>query len=137
MSNSEIGIGIAFGVSFFFLYTRGKKWNNPNLRWLICGGLFISGLYGLVFMSETHNANRMLYWGQCIPILYYGMDRLFRYFSFKIYDRDFVLWLRGSDEIDDSFGGKNPHVKVLDIVFSLGLLIFIVLTTLIGGLLLQ
>jgi hypothetical protein len=137
MSNSVIGIGIALGVSFFFLYTRGKKWTNPNLRWLMCGGLFISGLLGLVFMSDTSKANIMLYWGLCVPILSYGMDRLFRYLSFKIYDRDFVLWLCGSDEIDDSIGGRNPHVKPLDIVFSLGLLIFIVLTTLIGGLLLQ
>ncbi len=134
IDNVAIGIAIAFGICFFFLYTRRMKWGKPKVRWSICIGLFILGILGLLFDPSPTKNDPMLYWGFCVPLLYYSTDRLFRYISFRVNGRDFILWLRGSSEIDDSFGGKNPHVKVLDIVFSLGLLIFIVVATLIGAL---
>ena len=137
MDNSIIGIGIAIGLSFFFLYTRKKKWANPKSRWLVCGGLSIIGLIGLMRPPISNEDKIMLFWGCCVPIVYYFMDRLFRFLSFRIYERDFILWLRWSDEIDDSLFGKNPHVKAFDRVFSIGLLIVIFTITVLGAILLH
>ena len=133
MDNSIVGIGIAIGLSFFFLYTRKKKWANPKRRWLICSGLFVIGLVGLILTPITNGDNVMLFWGLCVPIAYYSLDRLFRLLSLKIYDRDFILWLRWSDEIDDSLFGENPHVKAYDRLFSIGLLIIIFTMTVLGA----
>lgn len=135
MDNSIIGIGIAIGLSFFFLYTRKKKWAKPGVRWLICSALFAIGLVGLKSTPISNKDNIMLFWGLCVPIAYYSLDRLFRHLSFKIYDRDFILWLRWSDEIDNSLFGKNPHVKAYDRLFSIGLLIFIAMMTVLGTIL--
>lgn len=132
MNNSIIGIFLALGISNFLLYTRKKKWTKPHLRWLTTATLFVIGFLGLLLVEDTNKANRILFWCLCVPWFYYCTDRLFRFLSLRIYNRDFVLWLRGSDEIDGSLGGKNPHVKPLDIVFSLGLLILIMVSTLIG-----
>jgi hypothetical protein len=137
MNYPAVGIGIALGVSFFFLYTRKKDWSNPIIRWLISGCLFIAGLLNLLLSQDTINNDRIFYWGLCVPLLYYSLDRLFRYWSLRIQQRDFVLWLQGSDEIDGTIGGKNPHVQTLDIVFSIGLVIFIMTATLIGVVLLR
>jgi hypothetical protein len=133
MNYAAVGIGVALGMSFFFLYTRKKDWSQPILRWLISGCLFTAGSMNLFLSQGTTNSDRIFYWGLCVPLLYYGLDRLFRFLSFRIQRRDFILWLNGSDEIDGRVGGKNPHVRPSDIVFSLGLLIFIVAVTLMGA----
>ncbi|TYP99679.1 hypothetical protein C7447_101283 [Tenacibaculum adriaticum] len=137
MNNSTIGICVALGVSFFFLYTRKKKWQNPKIVWLICFGLLLLGISGFVISNTKIKRDLILYYGFCIPIIYWFFDRLFKTLSFKIQNRDFILYLKGSDEIDSSLGGKNPHVKESDILFSFGLLIIIVLSTLIGVLILR
>ena len=137
MDKSIVGIGIAIGLSFFFLYTRKKKWAKPKMRWLVCSGLFVIGLVGLIMNPISNEENIMLFWGLCVPIVYYSIDRLFRLLSFKIYDRDFILWLRWSDEIDDSLFGKNPHVKAYDRLFSIGLLIIIFTLTVLGAIVLN
>ena len=103
------------------------------MRWLVCGGLFIVGIIGLIITPISNGKNIMLFWGLCVPFAYYSIDRLFRILSFRIYDRDFILWLRWSDEIDDSIGGKNPHVKAYDRVFSISLLIIIFSITVLGA----
>ena len=133
MDNSIVGIGIAIGLSFFFLYTRKKKWANSKRRWLICSVLFVIGLVGLLLTPVTNRDNVMLFWGLCVPIVYYSIDRLFRLLSFRIYERDFILWLRWSDEIDDSLFGKNPHIRAYDRLFSIGLLILIFTITVFGA----
>lgn len=135
--NAAIGIAIAFGVCFFFLYTRRMKWAKPEVRWIISAGLFILGISGWLLDANSTKEDLMLYWGLCVPLFYYAFDRLFRMISIRRNGRDFILWLKGSSEIDDSFGGKNPHVKGLDMVLSLGLLIFIVVITLVWALVLK
>lgn len=137
MDTAVLGIAIAIGLSFYLLFTRKKTWSDPQLRWLICGVLFATGLLSLLLIADFNRQNRVLYWELCVPLLFYILDRLFRHISFKIQGRDFILWIRGSEEIDDSLGGTNPHVKSSDIVFSLSLLAFIMLTTLVGALLLK
>jgi hypothetical protein len=126
LDNSIIGIGVALGVSFFILYTRKKKWMNPKIVWLICIGLLSIGIYGLYITKIEFKSDRIMYFGFLAPIIYWTFDRIFKKISFRIHNRDFILYLRYSDEINDSFGAKNPHVKVSDKLFSFGLLIIIV-----------
>ncbi|SNR34722.1 hypothetical protein [Lutibacter flavus] len=132
MDNSIIGIGIALGVSFFILYTRKKKWMNPKITWLICIGLFSIGLYGLNITKPEFKNDRIMFLGFLAPIIYWVFDRVFKKISFMIHNRDFILYLRYSDEINDSFGAKNPQVKMSDKLFSFGLLIIIVAILFIG-----
>ncbi len=96
---------------------------------------FIVGVSGLLLAPNNKN-NTALFWGLCVPLIYYSTDRIFRYLSFKIYKRDFFLYLRHSGEIEYGFFANNPHIKTYDVVFSIALLIMIVFTTVIGNLLL-
>lgn len=133
LNPSLIGIGTAVGLCLFLLYSRKKKWANPRRRWFICSGLFAIGGIGFFSNPSISKSEFMLYWGVCAPLVYYATDRLFRYLSIQAYGRDFILWLRYSDEIDDSIGGRNPHIKMYDKVFSLSLLILIVTLTAVGA----
>lgn len=132
MDTSIIGIGIALGVSVFILYTRKTKWMKPNLVWLICVGLLIIGFVGFMYVQPEFKNDRMMYFGCCVPIIYWIFDRLFKRISEHVHGRDFILFLRGSVEINDGFGAKNPHVKGSDKLFSLGLLLIIIINLVIG-----
>lgn len=132
MDNSIIGIGIALGISLFILYTRKKKWMNPKIIWLTCFGLLAIGLFGLLYSKSEFRDDKVMYFGFCVPIIYWVFDRIFKRISENIHKRDFILFMRYSDEINDGFGAKNSHVKESDKLFSFGLLIIIVLTLLIG-----
>jgi hypothetical protein len=127
------GIIIGIGLAFFFLYTRKKKWAKPQFRWIFCSMLFLVGFLGLVSKNFFGNKYFLLYWGLCIPLAYYSIDRFLRYLSYKICNRDFILWLRGSVEIDDTIFGSNPHVKSIDKFFSILLLLTIMVLTIIGA----
>ena len=132
MDNSIIGIGIALGVSFFILYTRKKKWMTEKIVWLICIGLLVFGIFGFLYSKSEFRDDKVMYFGFCVPIVYWIFDRLFKKISENIHKRDFILFLRYSDEINDGFGAKNPHVKDSDKLFSFGLLIIIVATLFLG-----
>ena len=132
MDNGEIGVTIAIGVSFFILYTRKKKWMKEKIVWLICIGLLTIGLYGFLFLKPTLRTDKVLYFGLCIPTVYWIFDRIFKRISENIHKRDFILFLRYSDEINDGLGAKNPHVKTSDKIFTFGLLIITIVTLVIG-----
>ncbi|NRR93490.1 hypothetical protein HSX10_18105 [Winogradskyella undariae] len=132
MDNSIIGIGIALGISFFILYTRKTKWMKPKIVWLICVGLLIIGLFGILYSNAEFRNDRIMYFGFCVPIIYWIFDRFFKRISENLHKRDFILFLRYSDEINSGFGAKNPQVKNSDKLFSFGLLIIIVGTLFIG-----
>ncbi|AUC75657.1 hypothetical protein CW732_08215 [Olleya sp. Bg11-27] len=132
MDNSIIGIGIALGISFFILYTRKTKWMKPKIVWLICVGLLTIGLFGFLYSKTELRNDRIMYFGFCVPIIYWIFDRIFKQISENMHKRDFILFLRNSDEINNGFGAENPHVKNSDKLFSFGLLIIIVGTLLIG-----
>ena len=132
MDNSIIGIGIALGVSFFILYSRKKKWMTEKIVWLICIGLLAFGILGLLNSKSEFKDDKVMYFGFCVPIVYWIFDRLFKKISENIHKRDFILFLRYSDEINDRIGSKNPHLKVSDKLFSFGLFIIILVTLFIG-----
>ena len=132
MDNSIIGIGIALGISFIILYTRKTKWIKPKIVWLICVGLLTFGLFGFLYYKVELRNDRIMYFGFCVPIIYWTFDRIFKKISENMYNRDFILFLRNSNEINNGFGAKNPNVKNSDKLFSFGLLIIIVATLFIG-----
>lgn len=132
MDNSIIGIFFALGISFFILYSRKVKWMKPKIVWLFCSGFLAIGLFGLLFFKPELRDDRLMYFGFCVPIIYWIFDRLFRRLSESIHDRDFILFLRNSDEIDNGFLAENPHVKTSDKLFSFGLLIIIIGSLFIG-----
>jgi len=129
------GIGIALGLSFFLLYKRKKEWNTDHLRWTITGLPFIVGLIGIFLINlKADKELKVLLLGMMVPLVYNSFDRLFKKLSEKYQGRDFYLYLRNSDEITER-PLSNPHVKGMDIAFSFGLLIIIILLTLGAGLL--
>ena len=130
MDNSGVGIVIALGVSLFFLYTRKEKWMPSKIVWIICTVLFLIGIFGLLYLNVHLKKDKILYYGYCVPMIYWIFDRVFKHISYKIHNRDFILYLRGSFEINDGFGAKNPHVKESDMVFSFVLLFIVVMATL-------
>ena len=82
----------------------------------------VMSLMGLMLLLPYPNIDSdrfLLGWNLCAPFAYFIVDRLFKYISMNVYDRDFILWLRYSDEIDDSLTGVNQHVGMLDILLSL------------------
>ena len=129
------GISVGLGLSFFFLYTRKMSWSKPIVRWVITGCLFAFGLVNLLSTENATSDERILYWDLCVPLLYYSFDRLFRHLSFRIYQRDFVLYLKNTFENHGGWGNKNPHVQPWHKVFSFGLIFIIVALILIGQLL--
>ena len=126
MDNSIVGIGIALGVSFFILYTRKTKWMTEKIVWLICSGLLVIGLFGFLYFKSEFRNDQIMYFGFCVPIVYWIFDRIFKKISERLHERDFILFLRYSDEINDQLGAKNTHVKNSNRSFSFGLLIIIV-----------
>ena len=130
-----IGIIISFGLSLLMLYKRKEKWfsEKRTLYWIV--GSFLTSIIGLTL--STNNHYRFLFYSLIVPPIFFFMDKLFKYLSFKIHDRDFYLYLRGSKEINDSLSGlgKNKHIKASDILFSFGLLILIIGLTVFGAVL--
>jgi len=122
-----IGIAISVGVNFFLLYNRKKQWATDRLRWTICGLLLIVGLF-FITSSKAKTDYEFMVFSCCLitPIIYNSIDRLFKKLCKQFYGRDFYLWLRYSSEIDDRLFGKNPHVKGLDILFSISLVFLII-----------
>ena len=114
------------------LYTRKLEILSSSVKWIITIALMVFGIIGLTLTPKLNDDNQMLFWGMCVPFIYYSFDVLFKSLSIKYYNRDFILWLKGSGEIDDSFGGSNLQIKTLDIVFSLGLLVIILFATFFG-----
>lgn len=103
-----------------------------KIVWLICIGLLAIGIFGFLYSKSEFRDDKVMYFGFCVPIVYWIFDRLFKKISENIHKRDFILFLRYSDEINDGLGAKNPHVKDSDKLFSFGLLIIIVVTLFIG-----
>ena len=103
-----------------------------KIVWLICIGLLVFGIFGFLYSKSEFRDDKVMYFGFCVPIVYWIFDRLFKKISENIHKRDFILFLSYSDEINDGFGAKNPHVKDSDKLFSFGLLIIIVATLFLG-----
>jgi len=114
------------------LYTRKNKWFSLSIKFVMTILLMTIGIIGLIF--SANNNYRFIFYSLLIPFLYLLTDRLFKWISFRFHDRDFILYLQWSNEINYRISriGSNKHVKKSDIIFSFSLLILIVVLTLFG-----
>lgn len=131
MNNAQLGIAIGLGISVLLLYARKSKWYHPIGVAIGCCVLFLGGLIGIQYRTDRETL--ILFLNCCIPLIYFVMDRILKKVSLQINGRDFYLWLRGSNEMDDRLEGENPHVKPLDQFISFGLLIFIIVLVVLSG----
>ncbi|WP_298511392.1 hypothetical protein [uncultured Kordia sp.] len=120
-----ISFSIAIGINSIFLYNRKKRWNTSYLRWLTGIILFIIALIAIYFKIIVDSDVSIFIGSFSAVLIYNTFDAILKTVSMRLHERDFYLWLRGSDEINDSLHGKNPHIKLSDKVFSFFLLILI------------
>ena len=106
--------------NFIHLYYRKKKWIRNKYKWLILINLAILGV-GLLYYQKnnlnTSQSQELNLWALTIPLLFATLDYTFLKFSYLIHNRDFYLWLRGSDDIK-----SRKHIRASDRLFSIFLL---------------
>lgn len=119
-------ISLSLGLPFLLLYTRKMKWQGRNLKQVLVVVMTAISVIGLT-LSNT-NESRLFFYAFITTPIYLLVDMGFKFLSIKRHSRDFYLWLRFSDEIDDSFSGidNNKHIKTSDVIFSISLLILII-----------
>ncbi len=115
---------IGLCLSFILLYNRKKKWATDKNRWIISGGTFLVGLIG--YLIKGLNATAFGLHFLFIPFVFNCFDRLFKFISIRRSGRDFYLYLRYSEEIDDKIFADNPHINGFDKFFSIALLFIII-----------
>jgi len=135
MDFSFVFILLGIGVSFFLLYSRKKKWTSDQNRWFITGAFVLVSLAG--YLLKGMNATLHGFQFLLIPFIYNCFDRLFKSISIRRIGRDFYLYLRYSDEIDDRMFADNPHINAYDKLFSFSLLVIILGLMICGVLLLR
>lgn len=107
----------------FLLFNRKKSWNSFQFRWIISLTILMVAIVYISFVNvEKLNVYAFL-WCLSTILIYTICDHICKIISNRIHGRDFYLWLRGSDEINDSFGAKNEHVLISDKILSFLLLI--------------
>lgn len=131
MNSAQLGIVIGIGIRVLLLYSRKSKWFHPIRVAIGYCVLFSVGLIGIQYPTDRETL--ILFLNYCIPLIYFVMDRILKKVSLQINGRDFYLWLRGSNEVDDRLEGKNPHVKPIDQLISVGLLIYIFVLVILSG----
>lgn len=124
---AAIGIGAYIGICFLLLMTRMKSWNTDMVRWIVCG---VPALIGIIILlvgkGDLSRDFNFMAWGLINPVFYNIADRLLKMLSEKLIDRDFILWIRGSSQLNRGWGADNSHVTFLDKVFSFLLLLVII-----------
>jgi hypothetical protein len=124
MDLALLNIIVMMAVSFFLLYQRRKKWLTNKLRWIIVVSVAIIGIVGLLLTRQgREGTGTPLFQLLFIPVLHNGIDRAFKLWSMRLQGRDFYLYLRGSNDIDDRMNAENPHISGADMAFSICLLL--------------
>jgi hypothetical protein len=121
-----IGICISLGLSIFMLYSRKSSWFSDKIRYMVVILLLTVGLLGLILAK--FNNYRFIFYSMIVVVIFFITDKFFKFLSIKIHGRDFYLYLRGSNEILETFTPLkvNKHIKATDIIFSFALLIEII-----------
>jgi len=123
------GLVFSFGLSFSMLYLRMKSWFNSLIKAFITFSLAAIGLIG--FLITNKNDLRFLFYSMIVPLIYFLLDILFKKLSIKFQGRDFYLYLRNSDDLDN----HDKDFRALDIIFSFSILILIFVIGIFGAIL--
>ena len=113
-------------INYILLFNRKKKWVKNKYKWYLLIVLAITGVflfyYNGSFMNET-----LIIWAFFTPLVFSLIDFTLMKFSFLIHNRDLYLWLRGSDDIDNTKLSGGKHVRASDRIFSFILLFSIII----------
>jgi hypothetical protein len=122
-----------FGLPFFLLNNRKKKWNTLIFKKGIFIGLLTIGVSGFSIFTTTDY--RLFFYSLITTSIYLIVESFFKYLSQKKHNRDINLWLNYSDDVDGIFAPmkKNEKFKTTDILFSITLLILIALLSVLGS----
>lgn len=110
------------------LYLRMKNWFIVPRNILIIS-LTTIGIIG--FSVSNKSDSRYLFYSMVVPSLYYLIDLIFKKISIKYQNRDFYLFLRYSDDIDNH---KND-ISFADQFISIALLFFVAAFAVLGAVL--
>jgi hypothetical protein len=122
-----LGYLIGTVTSAFLLYSRKKAWLTSQVKFNIVIGLVSVKIFADIFINDQNI--RTAFNCLLVPPVYLIIDYFFKLISLRINNRDFKLWLKGSDEvIQDGFTVRNDHeFEISDKLFSLALLVIIFL----------
>jgi hypothetical protein len=120
-------------INFILLFNRKKKWALSKYRWYFVLSLSILGvfIYILTNNESLYGRTKLAIWGLLTPLIFSLMDVAFRNYSKQLHNRDLYLWLRGSNDIDDSKLSGGKHVKGSDRILSMILLFTVIFLPLI------
>jgi hypothetical protein len=116
------GIFISLGLSILMLFSRKSIWFSNKFKWTVIIAFLVVGVFGLSF-SKLNNY-RFIFYSMIVVVICFTTEKFFRFLSIKIHGRDFYLYLKGSNEITQSFFPlkTNKHIRATDVIFSLVLL---------------
>jgi len=128
MNLSLIGIIGPMLLNFFLLFNRKKKWAQSVYKWYLVLGLLIASLLILAYsdIKLLDGREKLAIWGLTTPFIFSLLNNLFKIISIQIHNRDLHLWLRGSNDIDDSKLSGGKHVKGSDRILSIILLFTVI-----------
>lgn len=112
-------------ININLLYNRKKKWAKSTFKWYF---VILLACIGVVLMYIEGNIRNDLLLNSTFftPFIYSIIDLSFTKLSFYIHNRDLYLWLRNSNDIDNSKLSGGKHVRASDRLFSIILLLLVI-----------
>ena len=120
-------------INFILLFNRKKKWALSKYRWYFVLSLSILGVFIYILTNDESldGRTKLAIWGLLTPLIFTLIDVAFRNYSKQLHNRDLYLWLRDSNDIDDSKLSGGKHVKGSDRILSMILLFTVIFLPLI------
>lgn len=123
---------ISYLYNTVLVYNRNKSWTQGFIRYIIPFTLLFLGLLLFLYQDflKLNNINFIL--GVLFsPTLLLLSLIIIRKHSFYLHKRDIYLWLKYSNEINDSTLSGGNHVKTSDRIYSIILLFFMLVSPII------
>ena len=91
-------------INFILLFNRKKKWALSKYRWYFVLSLSILGVFIYILTNDESldGRTKLAIWGLLTPLIFTLINVAFRNYSKQLHNRDLYLWLRDSNDIDDS-----------------------------------
>lgn len=113
-------------INFILLFNRKKKWVKNKYKWYLLIVLAITGVF-LFYYKGSYMNEILIKWAFFTPLIFSIIDFSVMKLSYLIHNRDLYLWLRGSDDIDNTKLSGGKHVRASDRIFSFILLFSILI----------
>nr|WP_294947787.1 hypothetical protein [uncultured Mucilaginibacter sp.] len=104
------------GVNFIMLQSKGHGWVRSKPTLIVALLLMITGVSLLTFYTTSDVNLQLAFWAPITPAIFLFLDYCFAKLTFKIHDRDYSLWLRGSSDL------RGKSIKASDKIISMVLL---------------